>query len=709
MFYAREILLDGKTNRCDLPKTRAYKEPWKGLQVLGRHLLFGNGVRAWRKKHQAASAVLASGSACARQFICALRARAGRMVARAYVGLVAVVAVDLCTGFQSQHLLTVGSAQLRAAPLRGAAAAGLHLTGSPAAGGRRLGVARAGTLRLSSELAACASHHDSLRQRLVKSLVAFVRAVFVQAIVAVAFFFFFQPARAQAGLVYADNAEDVGAKVVFMNEWYHGAGAGEEGKEPTQQPHFTDYARGADGSRLSSLPVCSQSEADVLADDERRRVDGVGGMAKRVWSGGKLTVSDDSRSSMRMSTDQAPSMCEKQARRLASIKREMMAMLCRSDAGSPGAAEDVGEAAEHKSRLAAKALQSHVTMYTRGGFGGGDDGLAAGTKVAELAPSGLHLEPHTTIYSRGTAGGDHALVQPSDNAEYVEADMDSRMEFPTPHASPPPPDVEDLGPPCTAPGNDFSEIESECMSDIPGLAPYTETVRFLETYADRLEALAGQEEQEEEQGLDAAHGDARAQRSMVSVMLKIAIGIVFAYGQSEEVRMVANPAIKVVSEKAVVAGEAATKAAAKTGAVVAAHVVPVGKSVGEAAATTGRTLGTQVLLVGKTIGKGVSETSMEASKRVTQVVVAAGKDVTAQAQGAGKRIASNLAAGASSAARSAVERIIGPAPMEREAAVGVGHHHRATYTYVGDKPVGMPTPALPSLEPAPPSYFCGAS
>lgn len=248
---------------------------------------------------------------------------------------------------------------------------------------------------------------------------------------------------------------------------------------------------------------------------------------------------------------------------------------------------------------------------------------------------------------------------------------------------------------------------SECESDVPGLAPYTETVRFLETCADKLETL------EQEQGADdtAAKDLGERQRpQLVSVLLKIAIGVIFAYGQSEEVRVLVDPAVHLVSEKAAVAGSAATRAAAKTGSMLVRHTVPAGVSLGEAAASTGKVLGTQALVLGKSIG----QTSVEAGRRATAVTLSAGKHVTQQAHDSGKRLVSKLAASSASSAKALVDTMIGPPPEERQAAVGGGHDAsaRAVYTYVGDRPVGMPTPALPAVStqaPGSASYFCGAS
>ena len=388
-------------------------------------------------------------------------------------------------------------------------------------------------------------------------------------------------------------------------------------------------------------------------------------------------------------------MCEKQARRLESIKREMIAMLCRGEKASAG--DEAATNDETKAPPGAKVLQSRVTMYTRGGFEGSDDGLAAGTpqtqSKSQEAASDVELQGHVTSYSRGQGGGDHALVQDVPATEY--SDMDSRMEFPTPHASPPPPEAQDMGPEEeAADAGPMLDPVSECDSDIPGLAPYTETVRFLETYADKLETL------EQEQGdKEAAEGEATGHPRLASLALKIALSLIFAYEQCEQVRAVADPAIQVASEKVAVASAVASKAAGNTGAVLARHMVPVGASVGEAAASTSKALGAQVFVLGKSVGKSIGETTMEASKVVTGVVVSTGKDMTDKAHDAGKRLASKVAASTASSAKALLDQVIGPPPAERQAAIDVGYggSGRAVYTYVGDKPVGMVTPAHPSL------------
>ena len=135
------------------------------------------------------------------------------------------------------------------------------------------------------------------------------------------------------------------------------------------------------------------------------------------------------------------------------------------------------------------------------------------------------LDTHMTeAYSRGITGGDYQLV--------------TANPFPVVGNTPPP--CDDISSPCASPAPDEDEAaigkhalltgelgrgelgpSAECDSDIRGLEPYSEAVRFLEVSQYKDDSEVFEKEEARAPGADPHE----ASQGLVALVLKIAVGM----------------------------------------------------------------------------------------------------------------------------------------------------------------------------------------
>ena len=110
-----------------------------------------------------------------------------------------------------------------------------------------------------------------VRRRILLFVTTLLRTAAVQVALLLSIFFL-DPSRAGAGLVCEPALESPGPNVVYMDDWYHGGGAGRgtpDAEELTPHPHVTDYERGQ--RRKSEQPEGTPEERMAQLDAVAQR------------------------------------------------------------------------------------------------------------------------------------------------------------------------------------------------------------------------------------------------------------------------------------------------------------------------------------------------------------------------------------------------------------------------------------------------------
>ena len=571
-------------------------------------------------------------------------------------------------------------------------------------------LARRGRLYMAASLqtgSVPASQSARLHTIVWTRLAAIVRAVLLQAALLVSLFFF-SPTRAHAGLVFHPDEASEGVNVVYMDESWN---QGQEASGPA-----TPMAKIARADR-STLPLES-TESERDSEMHQRRNDRLAAIKTKMIS-----------------------MFSHSHYAIAHAERIERIASAQADKGMGVDSQVHGSAERSPVRKTLLPIPSpfhalpHVTMYTRGGGGGGDYGLAQGTPSCTPPPEVLEKrqEPHQTTYSRGVGGGDHMLVEGTpppvpyvENMDYDDPDeavpTESRYELSAVRDGTPPasnalaskdaeavhikyataePETPRVAYPRAAYPQAFAEPWAECDSDIHGLQTYTESVRFLETtLAESTEILKRQHDaqaadvekelvasfQEEDTG---AHDE--AQQNILSVALKLALTGVVAYGNQEDLL----PAIKYVGQQTVVIGKSLGETAmhsSKAGALAAGNFVG-----GHTATVSGHTARVSKN-VGGAVSRVVSQTASSAGKLVGAQASSAATYVNAKAESTLKYVGAKAA--------STKMFVIGETPEKKVAVVQVAGEHPQAYKYLGDQNGGG-AQQNPGAEGASSSFLCG--
>lgn len=537
-------------------------------------------------------------------------------------------------------------------------------------------------------------------------LAAIVRSVLFQAAVLVSLFFS-SPTRAHAGLVFHPDEASEGVNVVYMDENWN---KGQEASGPA-----TPVAEIARADRSNLLLEITESERD--SEMHQRRNDRLAAIKTKMIS-------------MFSHSHYAIAHAER-IERIASAEADKGMWV---DSQVRGAAER-SPVKERKNLLPIPSPFPPVTMYTRGGGGGGDYGLAEGTPPCTPPPEVLEKgqEPHQTTYSRGVGGGDHMLVEGTpppvpyvENMEYDDSDVavptESRYELSAVRDGTPPasndlagkeagavhikyasagPETPRAAYPRAACSQAFAEPWAECDSDIHGLQTYTESVRFLETtLAESTEILKRQHDAQAsdverelvaslQEGEAGAHDE--AQQGILSVALKLALTGVVAYGNQEDLL----PAIKYVSQQTVVIGKSLGETAIHTS---KAGAIAAGKFVGGHTATVSGHTARVSKNVGVAVSRVVSETASSAGKLVGAQASSAATYVNAKAE--------STLTFVSAKAASTKMFVVGETPEQKLGVVEVGGEHPQAYKYLGDKNGGGARQNR-GAEGASSSFLCG--
>ena len=318
-------------------------------------------------------------------------------------------------------------------------------------------------------------------------------------------------------------------------------------------------------------------------------------------------------------------------------------------------------------RDAPAAAATYVVPSTQAGGQGQHAAAAAGG--AKGKDGGPQVEAHVSAaYTRGIFGGDFQLTTA---AEFGGTGNDAVTQHVSAQAASPAesPEPEELASYSTVPEEDAAryrymtpaaEIEpsAECDSDIPGIhaqAVRSEAVRFLEvSHIEGDSDMGGQQswasdvsstkraEDWEDAGqqapaarplqelLDSGLEELRS-TSLSSVLLKVAIGGAFAYGQSPEVRAVVSPVAQFVGHSAVAVGSALGK-----GVVVSTHFVgeralhPLGKTVVDSSVVAGKVVSGKAAVVGKTVGEKALDVGKSAGKHAVDTTVSLAEHIAAR-------------------------------------------------------------------------------
>jgi len=220
-----------------------------------------------------------------------------------------------------------------------------------------------------------------------------------------------------------------------------------------------------------------------------------------------------------------------------------------------------------------------------------------------------------------------------------------------------------------------SQPSAECDSDIPGLQTYTESVRFLETYTGNPELRRPGLTQKDKMPTmcDTMPSDngavERASGHLLSMTLKLTLGLVVAYSESQEVRQVVDPVLNGVSEPAQAVGKAAGKVAVTTGKLA----LETGRFVGHQTLAASKVVGHQALATGKVVGAGVGQATVASSKTLGESSLLAGQAVA------------RMLFGESSPARIGVVGGTGVGGTGGADAGAIWQDPRAVYQFVGEK------------------------
>ena len=320
-------------------------------------------------------------------------------------------------------------------------------------------------------------------------------------------------------------------------------------------------------------------------------------------------------------------------------------------------------------RNAPAAPATRVVPSTQAGGQGQHAAAAAAASGANRKEGGPQVEAHVSAaYTRGVFGGDFQLTTA---AGFGATDNDAVTQHVSAEAASPAgsPEPEELASYSAVPEEDAAqygfmtpaaemEPSAECDSDIPGMhaqAVRSEAVRFLEvSHIEGDSDMAGQQswasdvsstkraedwEDAEPQApaalplqelLDSGLAELRS-TSLSSVLLKVAIGGAFAYGQSPEVRAVVSPVAQFVGHSAVVVGSALGK-----GVVVSTHFVgeralhPLGKTVVDSSVVAGKVVSGKAAVVGKTVGEKALDVGKSAGKHAVDSTVSLAEQIAAR-------------------------------------------------------------------------------
>lgn len=505
------------------------------------------------------------------------------------------------------------------------------------------------------------------------------------------------PGRASAGVVVYER-ESVGVNVVYMERDSGNAGdaaCADEGETTSKASHNHEPVR------LASI----KRELELMKEERREEIFRQPWFTQHQPSSlpGELASPSAVSESSASSSEEASSAEEAHLLVQATLLQQRTSALLTS----------LESFLESPTSAPLAAVQPHVTQYTRC-LGGEHSVLVegapraspsrnAGTDHAAAEQSRNNVAARvSTAYCRGPSSeGDSLATGTLPHKPFLELD-DCKQRHSPEHAR-----LE-----CTTTANRILPTSTlsdqnpaplrardcvrapapcaECIIDVPGLQSYTETVRFLETCPSirQLDGicggpLPGQDHWDNHwwfraqcsenscsspdsvpspslgQGLEnsCSPRDSGPSQSMVSTLVRLALGVVVAYGESQEMRSVVKPVLSAV-------GKPAATSAGRVGRVG----LETSRLLCDLAASASRVLGQHALAAGKAIGASVGGATVASGRAALAV---------------GSRI------------------LCGESPMERIGVVGLTSPRRteALYEFVGERrPDAAYRPLHPNID-----------